>query len=222
MRNDQPRNYPLKSNSLENYNLACLIRRHSIERPEATSVACQGRSLTYGELAERAARLASVLTGSPHWHCSSGQVPRVGILASRGIDACVGLLGACWAGATYIPIALKQPEERILTLLGQCGLTAIITDDEGLQLLTERVLLASPKLVIHAGQSPFVRVDGASPVVSMASVAPVIPAEPAAMAASDTAYIIFTSGTTGVPKGVMVSAGSARHYMRMICRELGL
>jgi D-alanine--poly(phosphoribitol) ligase subunit 1 len=50
----------------------------------------------------------------------------------------------------------------------------------------------------------------------------VIPTEPATIKASDTAYIIFTSGTTGTPKGVMISAGSARHYMTMICQELGL
>jgi long-subunit acyl-CoA synthetase (AMP-forming) len=42
------------------------------------------------------------------------------------------------------------------------------------------------------------------------------------MAASDTAYIIFTSGTTGVPKGVMISAGAAQHYVAMITEKLGL
>ena len=45
---------------------------------------------------------------------------------------------------------------------------------------------------------------------------------PAPMAASDIAYIIFTSGTTGVPKGVMISAGAARHYVAMITQKLGL
>ena len=55
------------------------------------------------------------------------------------MDACVALLGACWAGATYVPIGLKQPEERILALLAQCDLSAIVTDDEGIKLLSERL-----------------------------------------------------------------------------------
>ena len=99
----------MNSHSPANFNLACVVHRHALERPEATAVACQGRSLSYGALAERAARIALVLTGSPH-EASGTYKPRVGILASRGVDACVALLGACWAGTTYIPIALKQPE----------------------------------------------------------------------------------------------------------------
>ena len=185
---------------LKNYNLACAISHHSMINPEAPAVVCQGRSLTYGELAERAARLAACLTHRRDWQRLDGQPPCVGILASRGIDACVALLGACWAGATYVPISLKQPEERILTLLAQCGLSAIIADDEGAKLLSERVLATCPQVVIHAGQ---------------AWLTP-------PMAASDTAYIIFTSGTTGVPKGVMISAGSARHYVAMIAKWLEL
>ncbi|MBL0353655.1 MAG: hypothetical protein IPP03_13750 [Dechloromonas sp.] len=78
----------------------------------------------------------------------------MGILASRGVDACVALLGSCWAGATYVPIGLKQPEERILTLLAQCELSALITDDEGVKLVSDRILDAYPLPVIHAGQSP--------------------------------------------------------------------
>ena len=46
--------------------------------------------------------------------------------------------------------------------------------------------------------------------------------KPAIMSASDTAYIIFTSGTTGIPKGVMISSGAARHYVTMITDYLGL
>lgn len=207
---------------LTNYNLACAVNHHAMANPDAPAVVCQARSLTYGELAERAARLAACLTHRPDWQRHDGQALRVGILASRGVDACVAVLGACWAGATYVPISLKQPEERVLTLLAQCGLSAIIADDEGAKLLSERLLTAGPRLVIHAGQSLLVPRAGAVEMVDMATLPPVTPEEPAPMAASDTAYIIFTSGTTGVPKGVMISAGSARHYLTTITEWLDL
>jgi acyl-CoA synthetase (AMP-forming)/AMP-acid ligase II len=63
------------------------------------------------------------------------------------------LLGARWAGATYVPIGWKQPEERILALLAQCGLSVIVIDDDGAKLLSKRLFAACPPLVIHAGQN---------------------------------------------------------------------
>ncbi len=206
----------------KNYNLACPVHRHSLANPEATAVVYQGRSLSYGELAERSARLASFLTRSRSWQDQDRQPPRVGILASRGVDACVAMLGTCWAGGTYVPISLKQPEQRILTVLAQCRLSAIITDDEGVKLLSERLLAACPQLIIHAGQSAVTHGDSAARLVKITELPPVRPEEPAPMTKSDTAYIIFTSGTTGVPKGVMISAGAVRHYVTMITEQLEL
>ena len=179
--------------------------------------------MSYGELAQRAARLASCLTASPDWQRRNGQAQRVGILASRGVNACVALLGACWAGATYVPIALKQPQDRMLALLEQCELSALITDDEGLKLLTSRLLTACPKLVIHAGQPPVTAWENPNhPLIQLTAPPSATLPAPAMVMASDMAYIIFTSGTTGTPKGVMISAGAARHYVTMICQQLGL
>ncbi len=208
-----------------NFNLACAIHRHALATPEATAVVCQGRSLSYSELAEQAARLASCLRQSPDWPRQNGRIPRVGLLASRGVDACVALIGASWSGATYVPISMKQPEERILGLFEQCELSAIVTDDQGAKLLNERLLAACPPLVIHTGQ---MRLDAQANVnfslklLELSDLPPVRPEEPARLEATDTAYIIFTSGTTGVPKGVMISAGCARNYTTMIAEHLGL
>lgn len=207
----------------QNFNLALPVFCRSLEAPGSTALVCAGQSLTYGQFAYRAAQLAECLKIASNWHDHAGtKPPRVGILASRNLDACIAMMGACWAGATYVPLGLKFPEERILTLLSLCNLTALIADEEGAKLLTRQVLDACPDLVIYSGK--FLTSPPASRVklVAVESLPPATVYEPATMQAQDCAYIIFTSGTTGVPKGVMISAGAARHYIATITDLLGL
>jgi len=217
---------------LNHQNLAIAVYRHACAQPEAPAVAFQGKTLSYAALAERSARLASCLSTNFNPGAAGLQTagdvpppvraPRVGILASRSPQACIAVLGTCWAGATYVPIGLKQPASRILALLAQCELSAVITDDEGARCLSQQLLEACPQLIIHAGDHPPPLGVHNNRIIDLKDLASACPHEPIAVAASHTAYIIFTSGTTGIPKGVMISAESARHYIGNITRWLDL
>ena len=90
------------------------------------------------------------------------------------------------------------------------------------QLLSRRVLDACPFLVIHAARDLDAPPDSQTELIAMEALPATEAGEPQPMAANDTAYIIFTSGTTGVPKGVMISSGSIRHYLEVITPLLGL
>lgn len=187
-----------------NFNLALAVFRHATERPDALAIACEGRSLTYAEVAERAAAVSHSLAQLPTR--ADDRTMRVGILASRSIDACLAVLGAGWAGATYVPINLKLPEDRLLAIFAICNFDAVIVDTDGAKLLTPRVRAACPGLVINDITS--------LPMSSMAEPKHVGPEHPA--------YTIFTSGTTGAPKGVVISSGAIRHYSETAASHLGL
>ncbi len=206
----------------DDFNLASAVWRHSRVTPHATAIAYKNQTLSYEQYACRARDLAMQLVRSPAWQERSVKPLKVGILASRGIDACVAMLGACWAGAAYVPIGLKLPQDRILAILAACELTAIIVDAEGAKLLTDAVLAACPPILIRADQVPSEdhgHVDSSNHINS-----PLLGklAAPVQVAAEDLAYVIFTSGTTGVPKGVMISAGSAQNYVTTIVKTLDL
>lgn len=157
-----------------------LVWRQAREHPDAPAVSDGTRRLTYRELAAAADRLASDLQRE-----GVGPEVPVAVLADRSIDLIVALLGVMQAGGVYVPLDPAFPDQRLSLLLA---------DTSPRLLLLQRGL--ARQVPAHAPPTRLIDTDSLAPPGGTAK---------AQLHADNLAYVIHTSGSTGSPKGVMVS-----------------
>jgi D-alanine--poly(phosphoribitol) ligase subunit 1 len=188
------------------YNIAASFQRVAADRPDLLAVSASGRDISYGDLGALAARLAG------HFG-ESARGGRIGILATRSIEAYAGILAAGWAGATYVPLNLKWPAQRLIDLMKLLDLTALVADVNGAALLTPDVLAAAPRTIVVADAAKPLAAPAGTRIVAIGAIDAAPLAAPVEVGADHAAYVIFTSGTTGMPKGVAISCASLAHYL---------
>src|SRR5215831_600393 len=158
------------------------------ERPGDVALISDGQRVSFGELARRAGQVATVLRS----RAVSAEEP-VGIFLPRSVEAFAAVLGCLIAGVPWVPLDTAQPDRRLAQLIQLAGCRTALT----LRALAKRLpegLAAVP-------------MDGDAPLWS-AAVGTI-----EAGSAVDLAYVLFTSGSTGVPKGVM---GATKALMNRI------
>lgn len=170
--------------------------------PQATAFVFNEQELTYAELDSRAESLAAELRGQ-----GVQAHTLVGIYVERSLEMMIGLLGIHKAGAAYVPLDPTYPKERIAFML---------QDSESPVLVTQLSLLA--KLPAH--QAAVICVDGerrereGERTGAESFHAP-------AISPDDLAYVLYTSGSTGNPKGVMVTHRNVVNFFAGMDRVLG-
>jgi D-alanine--poly(phosphoribitol) ligase subunit 1 len=193
-----------------NYNIAQPFFESAHTYPEKLALFADGERSSYRELLDAVARVAEWLGND-----DEGLPKRVGILASRSTEACIGILAAAWVGAAYVPISLKQPELGVVGLLKCSGLSALIADRTGSQMLTPHVCEQAPARILAVREG--VPAKGSPNIVYFDELlTPARIREPVVVGADAPAYILHTSGSTGVPKGVILSSSAISHLLNVM------
>ncbi|MGE0863601.1 MAG: amino acid adenylation domain-containing protein [Vicinamibacterales bacterium] len=172
--------------------IAALVAEQAGQHPEAVAIVAGNEAISYRELVSRARRLAGWLQA----HGVGHETP-VGVCLDRSVDLIVSLLGILEAGGAYVPLDPAFPQERLAHLIGDTGLSVVLATSA-----TSSSLPSQPGVTVLC-------LDTAAGEIAAAP-----PPAPAATTGESLAYVMYTSGSTGQPKGVAIPH---RAIARLVC-----
>ncbi len=178
-----------------------LFERRAAGQPEAIAVRCGPRCLTYGALNAAANRLAHHLREA----YGVGPGKTVGLLLNRSEYVPIAILGVLKAGGAYLPVDPAYPRERIGYCLSDAGVGLLLTESG---LVFDAIEYFGGELFAIDAQLPDLTGSAGDPSPGCAP--------------GDLAYVMYTSGSTGLPKGVCVPHGGVANLALAQCERAGI
>ena len=179
-----------------NMNWFGVLAHHASRRPDRTITVFEGEATTYGEMATRAASLAGGLSERGIGH---GDV--VGLLSYNCPEFLETVFAANYLGAIAMPINWRLAAPEVRYILEHSGARALVCDESPLALASEATEGLEATLLRACVSRP--APEGWTPLADVRAT-PTRPA-PVPVAADDLHRLMYTSGTTGRPKGVMIT-----------------
>lgn len=180
-----------------------LFEQSVAEAPDRIAVMTADEQITYGELNQQANQIAHALISDG---INKGDM--VGIFLGRRIEMIAGVLGVLKAGGAYVPLEPNHPTSRLSRITGSLKMSYLITEEDKLMRVKEMIDADSPISNIICVDANFP--EGVASISGLKFVGidelkgqAVENVDPIA-SAEDYAYVIHTSGSSGLPKGVLV------------------
>lgn len=190
----------------------------SLERhPDRVALELGEEKLTYGQLWEHASRIAAAIQK----HCEPSD-PLIALLANRSVTAYAGVLGILASGRGYVPLNPKFPTDRTLAMLKASHCTTVIAGPECGETVTSLLPYLEPPytwLLAGSNSMPRDRFPRGHLALEDAEMKAQLDVAEPCPPADATAYLLFTSGSTGVPKGVAVSQSNICSYLDYVGRR---
>ena len=177
-----------------------LFEAQAARTPDAAAVRFAGQEWTYRELNERANRLAHRLGA-----LGVGVETRVGICMERSLELVAALLGVLKAGGAYVPLDPEFPRRRLEHMLADAKAPVILTQQRLLDTLPQH---EARVLCVDAEWDVIVQESAENPRVNVAP--------------DQLTYVMYTSGSTGLPKGVMVTHRGVVNFLTSMRQRPGL
>ncbi|GHI04295.1 hypothetical protein AQI88_26020 [Streptomyces cellostaticus] len=193
--------------------LGAALIETAAQDPDRVAVVDDHLSLTYGQLLGAAHRLGRALApdGAPALDGARAQQRPVGIFLERSAAIPVAYLTALALGRTFVPLDPRLPDSRLAYMAETADLGAVLVDAA----TRDRAARLLPRL-------PAREVDGALLTASAGAPGPRDAWPVTAADADRTAYVMFTSGSTGNPKGVAVSEGNLVNFLHSVRQDPGM
>ncbi len=169
--------------------------RHAQAHPDAPAVFCSAGDLTYGDLREQVLAVAAALDVA-----GVRRADTVAVLGPKNFEQVIALLAISALGAVYVPVGVDQPEERAARMLADAGV----------------------RMALVCGVEPPTTMPALTVTEAIRVGRRACEFTPRAVDPAETAYILFTSGSTGEPKGVETAHDAAMNTVEFINGHFGI
>lgn len=169
-----------------------MFKLNAVKFPNKTALIFKDEKLTYSQLDKKSDCLARSLVKE-----KIGRNDVVAVICDRSIEMVIGIIGTLKIGATFLPISLEYPDERIRYMLEDSNTSIIISNNIKSNNFKKKILMLDS--IDKTNEIDYIYSD---------------------INVHDLAYIMYTSGTTGSPKGVLIEHGSISNLFKGLSERI--